>query len=74
MPVNVTPLGGQKLKVSGSIAVKMSSFKLEPVSLTVAGVGLKAGDEVKLFFEWIMAQRAAAKQEEHSAAQRPAAP
>jgi hypothetical protein len=61
MPVNITLLGDKKLKITGSVAVKMSSFKLEPVNLTVAGVGLKTGDEVKLSWVWNVAQRAAAK-------------
>jgi hypothetical protein len=61
MPVNITPLGDKKLQITGSVSVKMSSFKLEPVNLTVAGVGLKAGDEVKLSWVWNVAQRAAAK-------------
>jgi hypothetical protein len=59
MPVNILPLGGGKLKITGSVALKMTSFQIEPVSLTVGGVGLKAGDEVKLSWVWNVAQRAA---------------
>ncbi len=59
MPVEITPLGDKKLKITGSVPLKMSSFKLEPVSLTVAGVGLKAGDEVKVSWVWNLAQRTA---------------
>ncbi len=59
MPVNITLLADKKVKITGSVPLKMSSFKLEPVSLTVAGVGLKAGDEVKVSWVWNLAQRTA---------------
>jgi polyisoprenoid-binding protein YceI len=64
MPVSITPLGTtpqgeKKLKITGSVAVTMSSFKLEPVSLTIGGVGLKAGDEVKLSWVWNVTEKTA---------------
>jgi hypothetical protein len=59
MPVTVTVLGENKVKFVGSTTVKMTDFKVEPPALTVLGLGIKTGDEVKLFFEWVAAQRPA---------------
>ncbi len=64
MPVNITPLGEKKLKITGNTTVKMTSFKINPPAPSL-GLGLiKTGDDVKLSIEWIVAQRpaAAAKQ------------
>jgi len=58
MPVNILPLEGNKLKITGSPRIKMSDYKVGPVELAVAGVGIKSGDEVKLDFEWTVRQRA----------------
>ena len=55
MPIQVTPLGDKKLKVAGTLAVKMTDFGIQPPVL----VGmLSTGDEVKLLFEWLVAQKA----------------
>jgi hypothetical protein len=60
MPVNVLPLGEKKLKVSGTVTVKMSDYKIEaPAPKIVAGI-IKTGDEVKLIFDWNVAQKKAA--------------
>ena len=57
MPVNVTPLGGKKVKITGNTTAKMSDFKMEPPKL----IGLlTTGDDVKLFFEWTVQQKSAA--------------
>jgi hypothetical protein len=57
MPVNVLPLGEGKLKISGTTKVKMTDFKIDPPAPTV-GMGLiKTGDEVKLIFDWVVAQK-----------------
>jgi hypothetical protein len=58
MPVNVTPLGDKKVKVTGTTTVKMSDFKIEPASIAV-GIA-KTADPVKVFFEWVVGQKAAA--------------
>ena len=58
MPVNILPLEGHKLKITGSPRIKMSDYKVGPVALTIAGQGIKSGDEVKLDFEWTVRQRA----------------
>lgn len=58
MPVVVTPLAENKVKFAGSTTIKMTDFKVTPPALTVMGLGIKTGDEVKLFFEWVAAKRA----------------
>jgi hypothetical protein len=55
VPVNVLPLGDKKLKISGTTAVKMTDFKIEPPN--VALIHLVAGDEVKLSFDWMVGPR-----------------
>lgn len=59
-PVNILPLGDKKLKISGSGAVKMSDFKIDPPAPKIALGMIKTGDEVKLIFEWVVGQRTAA--------------
>ena len=58
MPVNVLPLGDNKLKISGNKALKMTDFKIKPPA--PLGIMLKTGDEVKVFFEWMVAAKPAA--------------
>jgi hypothetical protein len=60
MPVNITPLGDKKLKITGETVVKMTTFGIEPPSPTGLGLLIKTGDEVKLMFEWTVAQKAPA--------------
>lgn len=59
MPVTATVLAENKVKFAGGVTVKMTDFKVEPPALTVLGLGIKTGDEVKLFFEWVAAKKAA---------------
>jgi polyisoprenoid-binding protein YceI len=63
MAVNVLPLEGKKLKITGSTTVKMSDYKVGPVEkvIPVLNVGIKTGDAVKLDFEWMLMQRAPPK-------------
>ncbi len=58
MPVNITPLGDKKLKISGNIAVKMTDFKIQPPAPAIALGLIKTGDQVKLSFTWLVGQRA----------------
>jgi len=58
MPVTVTPLGNKKLKITGQVAVKMTDYKIEPPA--PVGLLITTGDEVKLSFEWMVGQKAAA--------------
>ena len=55
MPINVLPLGDKKLKVSGKTSLKMTDFKVEPPN--PLGLGIKTGDDVKIIFDWMVAQR-----------------
>ncbi|HEY5913368.1 MAG TPA: YceI family protein [Verrucomicrobiae bacterium] len=60
MPVNVLPLGEKKMKISGTVSVKMSDFKIESPAPKLALGMLKTGDEVKLIFDWNLGERPAA--------------
>ena len=50
---------GNVKKISGTTKFKMTDFKVEPPTLTVLGLGIKTGDEVKLSFEWMVAPKTA---------------
>jgi polyisoprenoid-binding protein YceI len=53
MPVTVTRVEGDKLKVTGSAAIKMTDHGIKPPAPSI-GLGLiKTGDEVKISFEWL---------------------
>jgi hypothetical protein len=55
--VDVLPLPDNKLKVTGSTKLKMTDFKVEPPSPKIALGLIKTGDEIKLIFDWRLAQR-----------------
>lgn len=58
MPVTVTVLEENKVKFAGAVTVKMTDFKIEPINISILGIGLiKTGDEVKLFFEWVATKK-----------------
>ena len=53
MPIEITPLGEKKLKVTGKTTVKMSDYGVEaPVLVGI----LSTGNEVKLIFDWPVVQ------------------
>lgn len=54
MPVNVWPLPGKKLKITGNTNLKMTDFKVDPPA--PIGFAIKTGDDVKIIFEWLLAQ------------------
>ncbi len=56
IPVNLTPLGSNRLKFEGSFATKMTDFKIAPPA--PKPLPLVTGDEVKLSFRWIVEERA----------------
>jgi hypothetical protein len=61
MPVKVLPMADKKLKISGTANVKMSDFKIEPPSPSIpGGAMIKTADEVKVIFDWVVGQKAAA--------------
>jgi hypothetical protein len=57
MPITVLPLADQKLRLSGATAMKMTGFGIEPPG--VLGEAIKAGDEVKLSFDWVVSSKRA---------------
>jgi hypothetical protein len=60
MPVDIQPLAEKKLKITGTVTVKMSDFKIEPPAPAMAGGLIKTGDDVKLIFTWMLGQKTAA--------------
>jgi len=63
MPVNVLPTTGangeKRLEITGNITLKMTDFKVEPVDINLVVGHIKTGNEVKLSFKWILAQKKA---------------
>ena len=58
MPVSMQRIDKTKLKFSGSTPIKMTDYGVTPPAPTI-GLGLiKTGNDVKITFEWITAQRA----------------
>lgn len=60
MPINVLPMPDKKLKISGTVTVKMTDFKIEPPAPKIALGAIKTGDEVKLIFDWMVGPQKAA--------------
>lgn len=52
MPAKVAVLPDKKLKITGSVNVKMTDFKIEPPAPKIALGLIKTGDDVKLLFDW----------------------
>jgi polyisoprenoid-binding protein YceI len=55
MPVKVTPMPGNLVKISGTADIKMTQFKITPPAPALAGGLIKTGDDVKLMFDWMVA-------------------
>jgi YceI-like domain len=53
MPIKVTPMAGGRVKISGTIGLKMTDYKIEPASIVFA----KTGNDVKVIFEWVLGQK-----------------
>jgi len=49
-PVNVFSLGDKKLRITGSVPLKMTDFNIKPETV----IGIKTGDDVKVIFEWMV--------------------
>jgi polyisoprenoid-binding protein YceI len=62
-PVTITRADGDKLKVSGSTAVKMSDYKVAPRPPKLAMGLVKTGDDIKITFDWLTTKGEAAKAE-----------
>jgi polyisoprenoid-binding protein YceI len=57
-PVTVEQTAMDMIKVKGTAPVKMSAFGVKPPAPTVLGIGtMKCGDDVKIVFEWSLAQK-----------------
>jgi hypothetical protein len=56
LPVEVTPLGGGKVKFSTQTPLKMSDFNIKGPELTFLGIGIKTGDDIKVTIEWMTAK------------------
>jgi RNA polymerase sigma factor (sigma-70 family) len=54
MPVFVQPLGDGKLKISGSISLKMTDFNVAPVDINLVIGHIKTGNDVSIHFEWVV--------------------
>ena len=62
MPVVIEKTEGNRLKVSGSTPLKMTTFNVQPPAPTIAGMPtIKTGDDITIIFEWISARKAEAK-------------
>jgi len=56
MPVNVVVQPDKKLKITGSVPLKMSQFKIDPATILF----VKTADDVSVKFEWVLKKKAAA--------------
>jgi hypothetical protein len=57
MPIQVTPMAGKKLKISGTTTVKMTDFKIDPPAPKIALGMIKTSNDVKIMFDWIVEHR-----------------
>jgi polyisoprenoid-binding protein YceI len=56
-PVTIEPLDGGKIKITGTAAVKMTAYGVEPPAPNF-GLGLmKCGDDVKIIFDWTLKEK-----------------
>ena len=58
MPVTIERMDGGKLKVKGSIPIKMTDYGIKPPSPALAMGLIKTGDEVQVAVEWVLAKPA----------------
>ena len=57
MPVTLERIDKTKMKITGTTPLKMTDFGIKPPSPTIALGLIKTGDEIKITFEWLTAQR-----------------
>ncbi|HTL59511.1 MAG TPA: YceI family protein [Candidatus Limnocylindrales bacterium] len=67
-PITLERLGSQQLRISGSTALRMTDFQIEPPAPKIALGTVKTGDEVKLSFEWVLAPAKGAHSEKAAGA------
>lgn len=58
MPVTIERIDGGKLKVKGTVTLKMTDFGIKPPAPALAMGLIKTGDEVKIGIEWVLAKQA----------------
>jgi len=57
VPVSVTPMADGKIRITGTAALTMTDFKIDPPAPKIALGIIKTGDDVKIIFDWQVAQR-----------------
>ena len=56
MPITMEKIeNGKKLKTSGDVTLKMTSFKIDPPAPKIALGLIPTGDDIKVHFEWLTA-------------------
>ena len=55
MPITMEKTEKGKLKTSGDVTLKMTSFKIDPPAPKVALGLISTGDDIKIHFEWLTA-------------------
>ena len=58
MPVTIERMDGGKLKVKGSVPIKMTDYGIKPPAPALAMGLIKTGDDVKVAIEWVLAKAA----------------
>jgi len=56
MPIKIEKQN-DKLKVAGSTSLKMTTYKVTPPVVSVLGVSLTTGDDLKIKFDWVLAPK-----------------
>jgi polyisoprenoid-binding protein YceI len=59
MPVTILRVSPTRLKISGSTDIKMTAYGVVPPAPKLALGALKTGEDVKITFDWVVAQRTA---------------
>jgi len=55
MPVTIEPAGAGKLKIVGTVPLKMTDFKIQPPAPKLALGMIKTGDDVQISLTWMIA-------------------
>jgi len=56
-PITIEPLDEGKIKVSGSVPVKMTAYGISPPAPVLAIGTLRCGDDVKILFDWTLKEK-----------------
>lgn len=57
LPVTITKVDDEKIKISGKIDLKMTTFGIKPPEPKLAMGLIKTGDDVKVGIEWMLKER-----------------